>query len=103
MDSVYTELSEHLDGSVKMKKATRTQTRSNYALVMIVRRQFSAYLTVQESFKRPELHNVVFHPWYVSYLWDWERLSKGKVAVAIQNIIFLVYNDNGSLRYIKDE
>ena len=53
-----------------MKKATRTQTRSNYALVMIVRRQFSAYLTVQESFKRPELHNVVFHPWYVSYLWD---------------------------------
>ena len=70
MDSVYTELSEHLDGSVKMKKAMRTRTRSNYALVMIVRRQFSAYLTVQESFKRPELHNVVFHPWYLSYLWD---------------------------------
>ena len=70
MDSVYTELSEHLDGSVKMKEAMRTRTRSNYALVMIVRRQFSAYLTVQESFKRPELHNVVFHPWYVSYLWD---------------------------------
>ena len=53
-----------------MKKAMRTQTRSNNALVMIDRRQFSAYLTVQESFKRPELHNVVFHPWYVSYLWD---------------------------------
>ena len=56
MDSVYTELSEHLDGSVKMKKAMRTRTRSNYALVMIVRRQ-----------ERPELHNVVFHPWYWSY------------------------------------
>ena len=70
MDSVYTELSGHLDGSVKMKKAMRTQTRSNNALVMIDRSQFSAYLTVQESFKRPELHNVVFHPWYVSYLWD---------------------------------
>ena len=56
MDSVYTELSEHLDGSVKMKKAMRTRTRSNNALVMIVRRQFSAYLTVP--------------PWYVSYLWD---------------------------------
>ena len=70
MDSVYTELSEHLDGSVKMKKAMRTRTRNNNALVMIVKRQFSAYLIVQESFKRPELHNVVFHPWYVSYLWD---------------------------------
>ena len=53
-----------------MKKAMRTQTRGNNALVMIVRRQFSAYLTFQESFKMPELHNVVFHPWYVSYLWD---------------------------------
>ena len=70
MDSVYTELSEHLNGSVKMKEAMRTRTRSNNALVMIVRRQFSAYLTFQESFKMPELHNVVFHPWYVSYLWD---------------------------------
>ena len=89
MASVFTELSEHLDGSVKKKKAMRARTRNNNALVMIVKRQFSAYLIVQESFKRPELHNVVFHPW------------KGKVA--IQNIIFLVYNDNGSLRYIKDE
>ena len=70
MDSVYTELSEHLDGSVKMKNAMRTRIGNNNALVMIVKRQFSAYLIVQESFKRPELHNVVFHPWYVSYLWD---------------------------------
>ena len=53
-----------------MKKAMRTRTRNNNALVMIVKRQFSAYLIVQESFKRPELHNVVFHSWYVSYLWD---------------------------------